>query len=59
MTDEERIFIAERFDREGNEKNLEEYKSLSDELRKFYRFVCMIHPEWSHLKVMQFTIYHM
>lgn len=38
MADEERIFIAERFGREGNEKNLEQYKSLSDELRKVYRF---------------------
>lgn len=54
MTDEERIFIAERFGREGNEKNLEVYKSLSDELRASYREACRLHSEWSHAKVMAF-----
>lgn len=55
MTDEERIFIAERFGREGNEKNLEVYKSLSDELRASYREACRLHSEWSHAKVMAFV----
>lgn len=54
MTDEDRIFIAERFGREGNEKNLEEYKSLSDDLRASYREACRRRPEWSHAMVMAF-----
>lgn len=56
MTDDERIFIAERFGREGNEKNLEEFKSLSDELRASYREACRLHSEWSHVKVMAFIL---
>ena len=56
MTDEDRIFIAERFGREGNEKNLEEYKSLSDELRASYRVARRRHSEWSHVKVMAFIL---
>ncbi len=54
MTDEERIFISERFGREGNEKNLEVYKSLSDELRASYREACRRNPEWSHTMVLAF-----
>lgn len=38
MTDEEKMFIAERFGNvKGTNKELEEYKNLSDDLREVYR----------------------
>lgn len=46
MTDEEKLFIAERFGNgKGTNKELEEYKNLSDDLREFYRQACMLHSE--------------
>ena len=51
MTDEERTFIAKRFGNgKGTDKELEQYMTLSDDLRKEYREVCKMHPEWSHVQ---------
>lgn len=55
MTDEEKMFIAERFGNgKGTNKELEEYKKLSDSEREFYRNVSKRHPEWNHCKVLTF-----
>lgn len=59
MTDEEKKFMAERFGNgKGNEKELEEYKKLSDDLREFYRQACKLHPEWIHAQLLIFTWLH-
>ena len=55
MTDEERTFIAKRFGNgKGTDKELEQYMTLSDDLRKEYREVCKMHPEWSHVQRIRF-----
>ena len=55
MTDEERTFIAKRFGNgKGTDKELEQYMTLSDDLRKVYRDGCKIHPEWSHVQRIRF-----
>ena len=57
MTDEEKTFIAERFSNEkGTDKELEEYMALSDDLRKVYRDVYKIHPEWIHAQRLCFIL---
>lgn len=49
MTDEEKMFIAERFGNgKGNDKELEEYKNFSDDLREVYRKGYKRNLEWSH-----------
>lgn len=59
MTDEGKAFIAERFDNgKKDEKELEEYKSFSDDFRKVYREECKRHPEWSHAMVLASTNIH-
>lgn len=43
MKDEERTFILERFYNEA-QKDIEEYRSLSEVERKYYREGCKRHP---------------
>ena len=50
MKDEERTFILERFYNEA-QKDIEEYRSLSEVERKYYREGCKRHPEWTHKQV--------
>lgn len=56
MTDEEKMFIAERFGNvKGTNKELEEYKNLSDDLREVYRRGYKRNSEWSHEQTMLYV----
>ena len=56
MTDEEKMFIAERFGNvKGTNKELEEYKNFSDDLREVYRRGYKRNPEWSHEQTMLYV----